>query len=162
MKFVERVLQLIEKLGAAVGRSIAAVHKTVDENALHFLFTGHLQEGEEMVNVRVYSAIAEQADQVELFLAAAGHRFNENGVLEKFAVANHQVEAGAIHVNDAPGADIQVADFAVAHLSIGQADPFAGGMNQSVREALEEIVIVRFTRKGDGVARCFGAETPAV
>src|ERR1700689_3169746 len=99
---------------------------------------------------------------MELLFSAARHGFEENQVLKKFAVANHQVEAGAIHVNHAARTNIQMADFAVAHLPIGQADPFAGSVDQRVRETFQEVVIIRLACEGDSVAFRFGAETPAI
>ena len=160
--FGKRVLQLIEKLGAAVWRRVAPVHETVHENPLNLLFASQLQESEEMVNVRMHATVAQQSNQVELFFAATRHCFDQQRIAKEFTVADHQVEPRAIHLNDAPRADIEMAHFAVAHLSIGQAHPFAGSVDQSVREALQEVVIIRLASKGDGIALRFGAKAPAV
>ena len=50
------------------------------------------------------------------------HRVSEHRVGEEFSVLNHQLNARAVHVHDAAGADVEVADFAVAHLAVRQAD----------------------------------------
>src|SRR5690242_18871698 len=99
-------------------------------------------------------------------LAAAGarvlHRTEQNGMLEEFAVLNHQLNAGRVHVNDAPGANIQVADFAVAHLPFGQADVWAAGLDQGVRIFLQQAVVSWLSRERDSVSFGFGPITPAV
>ena len=50
------------------------------------------------------------------------HGIEQNGMREEFAVLDHQFDARDVHVHDAPGADVEMADFAVAHLPVGQAD----------------------------------------
>jgi len=64
--------------------------------------------------------------------ACVVHGFQQNGMLEKLAVLNHQLNARAVHVDDAPGADIEMADLAITHLSFGQANRRATGLNQSI------------------------------
>ncbi len=65
-------------------------------------------------------------------------------------------------MDDAAGADVEVADFAVAHLAFGKADGGAGGLDQGVGEFAQEFVVSGFAREGDGVALGFGAVAPAV
>src|SRR5271168_4782650 len=65
-------------------------------------------------------------------------------------------------MHDAASADIQVADFAVAHLSFGEADGGAGGVDERVGKFFEEAIVIWFAREGDGVAGGFGAIAPAV
>ena len=47
------------------------------------------------------------------------HRGQQCRILEEFPGCDHGIDPGYVHVNDAPRADVQVADFAVAHLSFG-------------------------------------------
>jgi len=53
-------------------------------------------------------------------------------MLKEFSVLNHQVDARDIHVNDAAGADIEMADFAIAHLAFGQSDERTAGVDERV------------------------------
>jgi len=62
----------------------------------------------------------------------------------------------------AAGADVEVADFTVAHLAFGEADGGAGGLDQGVGEFADEFVVSGFAREGDGVALGFGAEAPSI
>ena len=127
-----------------------------------FVFARHAQQREEMFDVRVDAAVAEEAEQVQLAGAAAFHGFEQQRLAQEFAAGDELVNARDVHVHDAAGADIQVADFAIAHLSFGQADGRAGGVNQRVGKFLQQAVVVRLAREGDGVAFGFGAVAPAV
>ncbi len=81
---------------------------------------------------------------------------------EELAVLDHQVDAGDVHVHDAPGADVEMANLAVAHLPFGQADERSAGMNQRVGILAQQPVIGRLARERDGIGLGFGAISPAV
>ena len=100
--------------------------------------------------------------QVQLARAAALHRFEQQRLAEKFAAGDELVDARDVHVHDAARAHIQVAHFAIAHLPFGQADGWAGSVDQRVGKFLEQAVVIWFAREGDGVAFGFGAIAPAV
>jgi hypothetical protein len=134
----------------------------VDENIFDFIFAGHLEEREEMIQVRMDAAVAHKAEKVELTRATAFHGFEKKRLERKLAGGDELVDSGAVHVNDAAGADIQVADFAIAHLSDGKADGGAGGLDERVGKIFEDAIVVGLAREGDGVAFGFGAVAPAV
>ena len=94
--------------------------------------------------------------------AGIGHGFEKNGMLEEFAVLDHQLNAGTIHVDDAAGADIQMTDFAVTHLSVGQPNIRAAGLNQRIGVFTQQPVIHRLAGESDGVGFGLGAVSPAV
>ena len=73
-----------------------------------------------------------------------------------------RVDAGDVHVHNAAGADVEVADFAVAHLSIGQADEMVGGLNQGVGKLAQQLVVSGLACQRDGVVGGFSAITPSV
>jgi hypothetical protein len=112
--------------------------------------------------VRVDSAIADEAEKVELRGAPSLHGAEQKRLAIKFAVGDELIDARAVHVDDAAGADIQVADFAVAHLSDGEADGRAGSLDQRVGEIFDDAIVVGLARESDGVAAGFGAIAPAV
>lgn len=68
---------------------------------------------------RMDAAIAAQSHQVQAMRARVSHQIEQHGDAKEFARGDHDVDARYIHVNDAPGADIQMPDLAVAHLSLG-------------------------------------------
>ena len=106
------LLELAHEVAAAVRRSVAAVHEAVDENFLDLLLLGQFEQREEMRDVGVHAAVAEQADEVELALAAALHGLLEQRNEAELLVGDEQFDAGDVHVHDATGADVEVADFA--------------------------------------------------
>ena len=66
-------------------RSVAPVHKAVDENIFNFIFARHFQQREEMVDVRMDAAIAHQSQQMKLASAAAFHGFEQERLAREFA-----------------------------------------------------------------------------
>src|SRR5271154_530139 len=115
-----------------------------------------------MFDVGVHAAVAEESEQMELAGATAFHGFEEQRLAGKFAAGDDLVYARDVHMHDAAGADIQMADFTIAHLSFGEADGGAGGVDERVGKFLEEAIVIWFAREGDGVAGGFGAVAPAV
>ena len=83
-------------------------------------------------------------------------------MLEKFPVPNHQIDAGDVHVHDAPGANIQVADLAVPHLPLRQPHEWPAGVNQRVGILAQQPVIDRLAGQRNGVSFGFGSVSPAV
>src|SRR6266852_1641626 len=96
--------------------------------------------------------------------AAAGilHGGEQRGVRKKLAILDHQLDASAVHVNDASGADVEVTDFAIAHLSVGQANIFAAGVNERVGILLQQAVVAGLACQRDGVGAGFSTVAPAV
>ena len=90
------------------------------------------------------------------------HGAQQRRVGEEFAVLDHQLDAGDVHVDDAAGADVEMADFAVAHLPVGQADEVAAGLNQRVGIFAQQPVVGGLAGQRDGIGLGLGAIAPAV
>src|SRR5260370_4333099 len=161
-EFTTFLLELAHEIAAAARRRVAAVHEAVDENVFHLLLLGHFEQREEMMDVGVHAAIAEQTHQMQMALAAAFHRLLEQRHALQLLVGDEQIDARDVHVHDAAGADVEMADFAVAHLAFGKADVWAGSVDQRVGKFFKQGVISGFAREGDGVAFAFGAAAPAI
>ena len=73
-----------------------------------------------------------------------------------------RVDAGDVHAHNASSADVEVADFAVAHLSVGQADEVVGGLNQGVGKLAQQLVVGGLACQRDGVVGRFSAIAPSV
>lgn len=99
-------------------------------------------------------------------LAAASarilHGFEQDRMFEEVAVLDHQLDASRVHVHDAARSNVQVANFAVAHLPIRQANVRAAGLNQRIRIFTQQAVVSRLACQCDGVSFGFGAIAPAV
>src|SRR5579862_2794007 len=81
---------------------------------------------------------------------------------KKFAVLDHQIDAGDIHVHDATGTDIQMSNFTVAHLPFGQAHKRTASVNQRIGIFAKESIVRRLPSESDGVSFGFGPIPPAV
>ena len=66
----------------------------------------------------MHAAVAEQAHQVQAARARMLHRGQQRGIAEELARRDHVIDARHVHVDDAARADVQMADFAVAHLAL--------------------------------------------
>jgi predicted exporter len=126
------------------------------------LLLGHFQEREQMLDVRVHAAVAKETEEVQLALAAALHRLLEQRNILQLLVGDEQINARHVHVDDAAGADVEMADFAVAHLPFRQADERPGSVDQRVGKIFDQGVISGFASQRDGVASCFRAVAPTV
>ena len=83
-----------------------------------------------MVEGRVDTAVGAEAEEMEL-LAGLLHIVVgglDLGVLEKGMLAAGDVDLDEVLIDDAAGAEVHVSYLGVAHLSVGQADVFAAGL----------------------------------
>src|SRR6266702_5358318 len=114
--------------------------------------------------IRVHATIRYQAEKMKLSSISSHvlHGIEQYRMFEEFAVLNHQLDTRRIHVNDAPRADVQMSNFAIAHLIVRQADVLAAGMNQSVGIFAQESVVSGLAGKGNRVGFGFSAVSPAI
>jgi hypothetical protein len=160
--FAHLLLELSHVVDAAIRRRIAAIGEAMDKNARDSLLLGHAQQGEKVLQLGMNAAVADEAHQVELVFAATLHPFKQQMLAKEISRGDHLIDARDVHLNHAAGAHIHVTDFAIAHLSFGQANERAGGMDQRVREFLHQAVVIRLTRERNGIALCFRTIAPAV
>src|SRR5260370_31603562 len=90
------------------------------------------------------------------------HHGEEQGMLKKLAVLDHQVDAGDVHVHDAASANVEMPDLAVAHLPFWQADERSAGMDERVGIFAQQAVIGGLARERDGIGFGLSAVSPAV
>ncbi len=84
------------------------------------------------------------------------------GFFLELAGGDQRVDARDVHLHNAAGADVQVADFAVAHLSVGQADKVIRGLNQRVGKLAQQLVVGGLARQRNGIVGGFGAIAPSI
>ena len=136
-------------------RDVPAVGERVDPGPLlHALPARKLEQRLQVVEVRVDAALRDEAEQVDgaAALPRPLERSQERWVLVEGAVADGGVHALQILEEDPAGADRQVTDLGVAHLSGRQADRLAGGRERRVRVFAPEPVEDGRARQLDGVA----------
>src|SRR6202046_47710 len=134
------------------------------ENPVHAILLGHLQQSVEMGLLRMHATVREQAEQMQSPFAQARmfHCRKQDWMRKEFTIPDHQVDASDIHVHDAPGANVEVPNFAVAHLPLGQSNKRPAGMDQRVGILAHYTVVSRLARQGDGVGFGLGPISPAV
>ena len=96
------------------------------------------------------------------FLGGQMDGVGEGWVGEETAVGDGGVDAGHVHADDAACAEIEVAHFGVAHLTVRQANVVVAGTEESVGVGREEPVVRGLAGERDGVAVSLGAVAPAV
>ena len=111
--------QLGEIVHGGVRRDVPAVGEGVDPG----LLGREAEQGSQVVDVRVDTAVGDEAEQVHL--VAALECRDERRILEEGAILDRLVHAHQVLVEDAAGTDRQVADLGVAHLPRRQADRLA-------------------------------------
>src|SRR3981081_495527 len=100
--------------------------------------------------------------QLPAIAARIFHRGEQHGMRKEFAVPNHQLNPRAVHVHDASGADIEMANLAIAHLIVRQTDVWTTGMNERIGILAEQTVVGGLAGESDSVGLGFGTITPAV
>ena len=81
---------------------------------------------------------------------------------KKLAARDHVIDASNVHLDDAPRANVEVPDLAVAHLAFGQAHEGAVRPNQSMRILAPQPVEVRRASHRDGIVFRIGVFSPAI
>src|SRR5258705_10218839 len=112
----------------------------------------------------MYAAIGNKSEEVEAAASAARvlHGGEQHRVGEKLPILDHQFDTRAIHMDDSAGADIEVSDFTVAHLTVRQPNVFPAGMDKRVGIFAEQTIVGGLARQRDGIGFRLGAITPAV
>ena len=152
------------KVGAGGGGHVPAVQEGVDIDLFQAPVPSHLHQGEEMVQVGVDAAVAEQAHEMQggIVLPAGVHGVDIGGIFKKGAVLNGLADAGQVLKHHAACADVGVAYLAVAHLPLRQADVQSGGGKLRVGVFLEELVQAGRVGSGNGIALRFLPQAEAV
>ena len=130
----------------------------------HPMADAQLDAGEQVPVERVDAARTEQPDEVQgaAGLAQAGAQLDQRRELIEFTGLDALGDADQVLGDHAAGAEVQVADLAVAHLAFGEADGESAGVEQGARKALPEPVPDRGGGQLDGVAFALGPVAPAV
>ena len=124
----------------------------------------HVEHGVDVVLVAVHAAIGEQTENVQRAAIGLelGDDFLERGVAREVAAGDGAVDTGVFLIHHPSCADIEVADFGVAHLPRRQAHSRFGRLDQGVRIAIPVMVEVRFSGTGDGIEVVGPATTEAI
>ena len=156
--------ELFDEADAALRVGIATVHKAVDVSFAYAVFLTNLDEFEEVVERRVYAAVAGQAHQVDALASLLGVFVGADDfwVFQNAAVCAGAVDFHQILIDDATGTDVQVTHLAVTHLSIGQTYILTTCQKLAVRISCVNLVKVRSWSVEDDIPFAVSANAPAV
>ena len=147
------VLQQRERRGGAPGRRVAPVEKRVHTHIRDAGRGRQFDHGGDLQLMAVHPARRQQAEDVQcrMIRTRGGGSLIQHRIGEKLAVINRGFDARVILVNHATRPDVEVADFRIAHLRGGQADPFLGGVDGGMRAGPPPDVPVRLAGQADRV-----------
>src|SRR6266705_1856915 len=99
----------------------------------------------------VHPPVRDEAEKMKPVLARRGECFLRDAIMRELAVRNRFVNPSEILINDSAGAEIQMTDFRIAHLSVGQTDIGSARAQFAARITAIELVVERCARKQGGV-----------
>lgn len=157
------VLERREVVPPTGGRGVPAVRDRVGDG-LDVAVARQFDQRVEVLVVGVDPTIADEADEVYLPVVCAGvvERGVDRVVLPEGAVSDRVRDPGVLLVDHASGADIEVADLAVTHLAVGEADAPARDLERPVRAGVGEPIEIRRFGGCYGVSARSVAESPPV
>jgi hypothetical protein len=112
----------------------------------------------------MHSAMGDQSNEVQRRFASVGvlHCLDESLVVKELARLDRVIYARGVHSNDAAGADVEVAHFAVAHLSRSQAYVLPRSFNECVGKLLVPLIEMRRLSESNSVTFSLGGVTESV
>jgi hypothetical protein len=117
-----------------LGVSVAAVTEEVDVDLGHANLLGYLEKSEQVVDVRVNTTVRDETEQVETAVAllCVGEALDDIVDLVELALLDGLVDADNVLPHDSAGTNVQVADLAVAHQTLGKTDGERRGLELSI------------------------------
>ena len=107
-------------------RDVTSIRERVDPRPVrHALVLGQREQRAEVIHVRVHPAVGDEPEKMNVSPTLAGpfERGGEGIVLGERAVGDGGVHTGEILEEDPPGADREVTDLGVPHLTAGEVRP---------------------------------------
>jgi len=136
----------------------------VNGDAAHSGALAEIERRKEMVNVAVDAAVREEAGDVKRAPAVieARDEIAQRAAREELARRDLAIDPHDVLVDDAAGADVEVPDLAVPHLSRREPDGLAGRVERRHRAGAREAIHHGRAREFHGIGLAFFAQTPAV
>ena len=148
--------------GAAGYRGVAAISERMNEHVLHSRVPRDLEQGVEVGGLGMDAAIAEQAEQVQGTAFGVRHGALQSGILGQSAGADQLVDPSDVHLDDAARANVQVADFAVAHLAVRKPHVLSVRSDQRPGIVAPKAIEIRRAGQSDSVVGRVRVAAPAV
>ena len=156
--------QRAHHLGAERRRAVAAVEETVNGDPGHAKPHAQLDAREQVPVERMHATRAEEADEVQRAarLPQVRAEFEERRQGVEVAALDGLGDADEVLRHHAAGAQVEVPDFAVAHLSFGKPDGEFARVEQRARMSAPQCLPVGRAGQCDRVSLAFRTIAPAV
>ena len=122
-------------------RRVAAVEDRVNENVLRTDCQRRVDESVEMRLQRMHPAIGQQSDEMDR--PAAFHRVDQHAIVAKLIVLDRFADSKNVLIDHSAGADVQMTDFGVSHLTFRKADRRSGRVQRRPRRLPKQPVKAR-------------------
>ncbi len=112
----------------------------------------------------MYPTVRQQPEQMQPPATGARllDRVHQHRIGVELTILDHQIDLGDVHVDHAPGADVEMSHLAVSHLPGGQANVTSAGVDQRVGILGEQAIIGGLARQRDSVGWRRRSIAPAI
>ena len=112
------------------------------------IILSHLKQCIQMILMTVYATWRNEAHKMQgtMVLLNAFHNGNQSFILEEIAILDVTGDTGQLLIDSAASTDVGMTNFGVAHLTIRQADVFAGCLKLACMEFLNKTIEYRGIR----------------
>ncbi len=157
-------LQLFDEAFARVRIGVATVHKAMHKRLFDAVFVGNLGQFQQMLERTMHAAVRHQTHEVNFhtFLGCIFECAHNFGIFHYGIVAASAVYFHQILIDNASRTNVEVTDFGVAHLTIGQAHIFARSLQLRMRIDGVQAVPIWGWHLADDIVFFTVANAPAV
>jgi hypothetical protein len=147
------LLQFGEETAARVRRRVTSVQHAMDGHRADALAIREIEQREQMRIERVHAAVAEQSDEMQRDSArrSVATGGDERSVAEEGAGFDRGTDAHQVLLHHATGTKVHVADLAVPHLTLRQADTPPTRFQQRAGHRTHQVIPVWRLGEGDCV-----------
>ena len=157
-------LQLTDKTLSTLRVRVPTVHKAMNESLLDPELLRQIAQGEHVIQRAMYSPVRNQSHEMHLFPVLLGiiKRLHDLRVLGNGMIPTSPVNLHQILVNHPSGSNIQMPDFGIPHLTVGQPDILPARVQQSTGIITCQFRDVRSRSTPDRIRMIVFSNTPTV
>jgi hypothetical protein len=108
-----------------------------------------------VIDVGVDTPIGGESNEVETMVTDCMEGFLQVRVLSQLAFRNREIDAGKFLIDGTTSSEIEVADFRISHLSLGESDDEPAGLKAGAGVFTVETIVNRSVGEEGGVALLF-------
>jgi hypothetical protein len=150
----ESALEVGEELVGRPGRGVTAVEQGMDPHCGDAGGSGDLGDGDGMAIYGVDASRPDEADEMKPPVCVRGRSgcLRKGGIREEAPVRDRGVDAREILEHRTTGAQVEVTDLAVPHLSLWEPDGLGRRVQSCVRPPIDQVAPHGHARRSDRVS----------